>query len=170
MLNRSPLSLRTVAGLVVRLTFPALLLTACNADAQRPRSAAANEDWVTAENYRLTMPMLRKALTALYTPGARTECAEESGDPAAMSLAEMQALLDGCAPVRRAAAAQGISTREAALVWKALTVVSSRLATEEGAKASGKAAAPLPAGVLRDNVALVRQNEAELAKLSGESE
>jgi hypothetical protein len=37
---------------------------------------------------------------------------------------------------------------------------------EKSAKATGGTAAPLPARVLRDNVALVRQNEAELERLT----
>ena len=37
---------------------------------------------------------------------------------------------------------------------------------EESAKATGGTAAPLPAGVPRANVALVRQNEAEMERLT----
>jgi hypothetical protein len=40
------------------------------------------------------------------------------------------------------------------------------MATEESAKASGGTAAPLSPGALRDNVALLRQHEAELKRLS----
>ncbi len=82
-----------------------------------------------------------------------------------MSVAQMEAELDGCAPVQRAAAAQGVTTRELAQVSKALLQVGHRMAEEESAKATGGTAAPLPSGALRENVATVRQNEAELGRL-----
>jgi hypothetical protein len=165
---RSPLMLRTIVRTLVSLALPVLPLAACDADAQRQASASAE-----AEHYRLTMPTLRKALPVLYAPGAKTQCArpdEEFRDVAAMSVAEMQKRLEECPPVQRAAAAQGVSLRELALVYKAIMLASYRMAEEEIAKASGGTAAPLPPGALRDNVALLRQNEAELGRLSGDSE
>jgi hypothetical protein len=168
MYPRSPLMLRTVLRALVSLALPVLPLAACDADAQRQASAPAG-----AEDYRLMMPTLRKALPVLYAPGAKTQCArpdEEFRDVRAMSLAEMEKRLEECPPVQRAAAAEGISFRELALVYKAIMLASYRMAEEEGAKARGGTAAPLPPGALRDNVALLRQNEAELGRLSGDSE
>jgi hypothetical protein len=169
MLPRSPLTLRTVVQALVSLALPILPLAAGDADAQRQPSTASAD----AGDYRLTMPMLRKALPVLYAPGAKAECAEseeEYRDVRAMSVAEMEKLLDECPPIRRAAAAQGISLRELALVYKALTLAGYRMASEESAKVSGGTAAPLPPGALRDNVALLRDNDAELARLSGDSQ
>ena len=117
------------------------------------------------------MPVLRKALSALYAPGAQTECATsqaEFPDVRSMSVAEMEKLLQECRPIQDAAAAQSISIRELAQVYKALTLAGYRMADEESAKVSGGTAAPLPPGALRDNVALVLQNDAELGRLSGE--
>ena len=161
---RSPLMLRTIVRALVSLALPVLPLAACDADAQRQPSASAG-----AEDYRLTMPTLRKALPALYAPEAKTTCArpdEEFREVRAMSVAQMQKRLEECPPVQRAAAAQDISLHELALVSKAIMLASYRMAQEESAKASGGTAAPLPPGALRDNVALLRQNEAELARLS----
>jgi hypothetical protein len=146
------------------LVLLALTLAAPGADAQGQSSASADAD------YRLTMPVLRKALPVLYAPGAKTECTrsqEEFRDVRGMSAADMEKVLAQCEPIRTAAAAQEISIRELALVSKALTLTAHRMAEEESAKVSGGTAAPLPPGALRDNVALVRQNEAELGRLSG---
>ena len=87
-----------------------------------------------------------------------------------MTVAQMQSELEGCAPVQRAAAAHGVTTRELALVSRALLQAGHRMAEEESAKATGGTAAPLPPGTLRDNVALVRQNEAELGRLIKEQQ
>ena len=43
-----------------------------------------------------------------------------------------------------------------------------RMAEEESARVSGGTASRLPPGTLRDKVALLRQNEAELGRLTGE--
>ena len=157
--------LPAVATTAVGLVLSALLLGAGIARAQRPFAAIDQ----TAESYRLTMPVLRKVLPVLNATGVKTECPRNGGlfrDVDAMRIAEMEAVLDRCVPVRRAAVAQGVSTREAALVAKALIRAGRRITEEESAKATGGTPAPLPAGVLSDNVALVRQNEAEIARLS----
>lgn len=165
---RSRRTLRALVRTALSLTLPLLALAASDADAQRNASAASGG----AEDYRLTMPVLRKALPALYAPGADAECAqkgEDYRDVRAMGVAEMEQHLNTCAPVKRAAAAQGIAIRELALVSKAIVQASYRMAEEESAKVSGGSAAPLPAGVLRDNVALLRQHESELSRLSPRS-
>ena len=164
----SPLTIRIAAKALACLALSGLPLAACDAGAQRQPSAASTE----GEDYRLTMPTLHKALPVLYAAEAEEECrrpGEEDRDVRAMSIAQMEQRLEGCPPIRRGAAEQGISLRELALVFKAIMLTSYRLAQEEGAKATGGAAPPLPPGALRDNVALWRQNEAELARLSGHS-
>jgi hypothetical protein len=162
-------TLRTAVRALACLALSGLPLTACDADAQRQTSAQAAE----GEDYRLTMTTLRKALPVLYAGEAEKECrrpGEEDRDVRAMSIAEMEKRLEGCPTIRRDAAARGVSLRELALVSKAIMLVSYRMAQEESAKATGGTAPPLPPGPLRDNVALMRQNEAELARMSGESE
>ena len=131
-----------------------------------PEAAAQNESGASSD-YRLTMPVLRKALPALYAAG-KERCTERRRTPqeiAAMTIGQMEAELQGCAPVQRAASAQGITTRELAQVSKALLQAGHRMAEEESAKATGGTAAPLPPGLLRDNVVLLRQNEAELGRI-----
>ncbi|MEO6058250.1 MAG: hypothetical protein ABIQ49_15610 [Gemmatimonadales bacterium] len=164
MTARLPPTLRTLARAFVILALPLLPLAAPPAAAQRQQPAASAD----AGDYQLTMPMLRKALPVLNAPGAKTECAQkkdEHRDMRTMSAALMQKFLDDCPPVRRAAAAQGISIFQLAQVYKAITQAGYRITEEEGAKVSGGTPRPLPPGALRDNVALVRQNEAELARL-----
>ncbi|HEX6667978.1 MAG TPA: hypothetical protein VF061_00385 [Gemmatimonadales bacterium] len=164
----SPLTIRVAAKALACLALSGLPLAACDAGAQRQPSAASTE----GEDYRLTMPTLHKALPVLYAAEAEEECrrpGEEGRDVRAMSIAEMEQRLEGCPPIRRGAAEQGISLRELALIFNAIMLTSHRLAQEEGAKATGGAAPPLPPGALRDNVALWRQNEADIARLSGHS-
>jgi hypothetical protein len=164
----SPFSLRTAVRALACLAFPGLL-AACNADAQRQPAAASAE----VDDYRLTMPTLRKALPVLYAPEAQGKChrpGEEASEVAAMSLTEMEKRLEACPVIRSGAAAQSISIRELALVTKAMMLASYRWAQEESAEAAGRTAPPLPHGALADNVAVMRQNEAELARLSKESE
>ncbi|HET7240589.1 MAG TPA: hypothetical protein VFI77_05490 [Gemmatimonadales bacterium] len=72
--------------------------------------------------------------------------------------------------MQRAAAAHGVTARELARVSKALLQARHRMAEEESAKATGGTVAPLPAGALRDNVALVRENEAEFGRLIKEQQ
>ena len=151
---------------LVRLAFGVAFfaLVACAPDAAAQRPAGAPSD------YRLTMLVLRKAIPVLYAAG-KESCTRRRRDQrelAEMTVAQMESELEGCAPVQRAAAAHGISTRELAQVSKALMQVGHRMAEEESAKVTGGTAAALPSGVLRDNVTLVRQHEAELGRLAGE--
>jgi hypothetical protein len=153
---------RRLSRVLAQLALPALVLAACDAVAQRQN--------VSVDEYRLSMPMLRKVLPVLYAPRMDTCPRRAPREVAAMSVAEMQEQIEHCAPVQRAAAAHGVTTREVALVSKALMQVGIRMAEEESAKATGGTPAPLPPGVLRDNVALVRQNEAELGRLTRRSD
>ncbi len=121
-----------------------------------------------AERYRLTMPTLRKVMPALNDPGrAQCEQREEKQNPFAMTLAELTTSLERCAPIRNAVAKTGVSTRAAATILAAVLYASRRMAEEESAVAMGKQAATLPPGPLKDNVALLRQNQAELGRLTG---
>ena len=126
-----------------------------------------------AERYRLTLQALRAVLPAVQSPG-RSECEkrEAKRDPFTMTLAEMTATLERCAPLRADLAKAGVSSRDAASVLGAFMYAARRITMEESAIAQGNTAAPLPAGPLKDNVALLRQHEAELRRLtrpSGES-
>jgi hypothetical protein len=57
------------------------------------------EDTRTIDAYRLTMPVLRKVLPALYAPEGRS-CPRENGrDPHSLSIAEMTRSLERCGPV-----------------------------------------------------------------------
>ncbi|HEX2218963.1 MAG TPA: hypothetical protein VHG35_09170 [Gemmatimonadales bacterium] len=165
----SPLTPRTALRALVSLALTVVPITACDADAQRPPSTASAD----AEDYRLTMPVLRKALAVLYAPEAEVECAKPedgSGDPRSMSVAEMERRMAKCPAVRRAAANQGMTLGELARAYKALTLASYRMAEEESAKLSGGRAAPLPPGALQDNLALLRENEAEIGRLTKDPE
>ena len=128
----------------------------------------AQADARAIESYRLTMPVLRKVLPALYHPdaGACEKGKNENRDPSRMPLAEMTARLEECAPVRNAVRRSGLSTREAALTLAALVRASKRSAEEESAKAAGGQAPATGPGPLKDNVRLIRDNEAELGRLA----
>lgn len=145
------------------------LLDAPEAIAQAPQQPAAE----APGEFRLTMPLLREALPILHARGAEREChkpGEEYRDLLSMPLAQVEQRMSECPPIRKAAAAQQASIRELALTYKALLLASYRIAEEESATMRGSSAAPLPPGALRDNVSLMRANEAELARLSKASE
>ena len=121
----SPLITRIAAKALACLALSGLPVAACDAGAQRQPSASSTE----AEDYRLTMPTLRRALPVLYAAEAENECrrpGEEGRDVRAMSIAEMEQRLEGCPPIRRGAAARGISLRELALVFNEIGRASCR--------------------------------------------
>ena len=94
-----------------------------------------------AKEYRLTLVALRKFLPALRADQwARCEQRDAKRDPFAMTLAQMAAALDRCAPVRTALAKTGVSTREAASVLGAFLYAGRRITEEESAKALGQQA------------------------------
>ncbi|HUF35343.1 MAG TPA: hypothetical protein VMN37_05290 [Gemmatimonadales bacterium] len=120
-----------------------------------------------AQQYRLTLAELRKVMPAVGTLGQeRCEKREETRDPYSLTLAEMTASLERCEPIRAALAKAGVSSKEAAAVLGAFMYASRRITEEESARAMGKQAPALPAGPLKDNVALIRQHEAELRRLT----
>lgn len=120
-----------------------------------------------AQQYRLTLAALRKVMPAVGAPGQEScEKREETRDPYSMTLAEMTASLERCEPIRAAIAKAGVSSKEAAGVLGAFMYASRRITEEESARAMGKQVPALPPGPLKDNVALIRQNEAELRRLT----
>jgi hypothetical protein len=120
-----------------------------------------------AEQYRLTLAGLRKVMPALRDPAqAKCEQRENKRDLFALTLAEMTATLQRCEPILAALARNGASAKEAASVLGAFMYASRRITEEESAIAMGKQAPPLPPGPLKDNVALIRQNEPELRRLT----
>ena len=120
-----------------------------------------------AEGYRLTLKGLRAVMPAVQSP-AQSACEKpaEKRDTFAMTLSEMTATLEGCAPIRAELAKAGVSSKEAASVLGAFMYAGRRITEEESAIAMGQTAAPLPPGPLKENVALLRQNEAELRRLT----
>ena len=138
------------------------------------RSATAQAGYPSgppgAEQYRLTLAGLRKVMPVLRDqPQAKCEEREAKPDPYALTLAEMTATLERCEPIRAALAKTGASAQEAASVLGAFMYAGRRITQEESALALGKQAPPLPPGPLKDNVTLIRQNEAELRRLTQSS-
>jgi hypothetical protein len=106
------------------------------------------------------MPVLRKVLPALYAPGAQGCPRDRTRDPHTMSIADMVAMLERCAPVVQSLRRAGIPVRDGAIVFASLL----RTAREVALK-SGKATDIAP-GVLRDNALLLQQNDPELKRLT----
>ena len=144
----------------------ALLAWSVPGPAAKAQGSPARSD-PAIETYRLSMPTLRKVLPALYHPEARAceKGKNENLDPASMPLADITARLERCEPMRDAIAKSGVSTTEAALTLAALARASKRSTEEASAKAAGGQAPPLTPGALKDNLTLIRENEAELGRL-----
>jgi hypothetical protein len=141
---------RRVAALSLALVVATGLSSSATAQG---RSA---EDTRRIESYRLTMPMLRKVLPAVY---GRTCERRRDLDPSALGLAEMTRMLEACAPVAQSLRQAGLTSGDAALLLAALLNASRRVALQ-----GGKASA-LPPGVVRDNALLLEQNDPEIRKL-----
>ena len=114
------------------------------------------------ESYRLTMPMLRKVMPALYSPGAES-CPRDRRDPRTLSLAEMAQMIDRCVPMTQALRRAGVPSREAALVMASIYRTAEAVAIRRGD------ANAVDQGPLRDNALLMQQNDAELKRLTGET-
>jgi hypothetical protein len=118
------------------------------------------EDTKTIEEYRITMPMLRKTLPAMYALGT-TRCEERRRtDPHALSLDEMTRKLEACSPVMQSLRQAGVKPGDAALLYAALLHTARELGRRGGQSAA------LPPGVTRDNAVLLEQNDAEIRKLT----
>ena len=111
------------------------------------------------DNYRLTMPMLRKVLPALYAPGAERCPQNRTLDPHTTSIADIQRMLERCPPMAEALRKGGVPVRDGAIVFASLL-----LTTKEAALKGGKASDIAP-GVLRDNALLLERNDPELRRL-----
>lgn len=153
---RSRVPLRAFGAPVLVLGVAGALLLASPARAQE-RSA---EDLQAIDSYRLTMPMLRKVLPALYAPGAQSCPRAKDRDPNSLSIAEMTRSLERCAPVMQALERGGMPAREAAIVLGSLLRTGQRVAMQGGR------ASALPPGVARDNAVLLEQNDPEIRKLT----
>jgi hypothetical protein len=112
------------------------------------------------DGYRLTMPVLRKVLPALYAPGAGSCPRDRNRDPHAMNIADMMQMLERCAPVAQALRRAGVPARDGAIVFASLLRTAKAVALQ-----SGKASAVAP-GVLRDNALLLEQNDSEIKRLT----
>ena len=123
------------------------------------RSAA---DTKIVESYRLTMPVLRKVLPALYAPGAQS-CPRDSRDPRTLSLAEMAQMIDKCAPMAEALRRASVPSRDAAIVMASLYRTAEAVAIRRGD------ANAVDQGALRDNALLLKQHDAEIKRLTGET-
>jgi hypothetical protein len=118
------------------------------------------EDTRAIDSYRLTMPVLRKVLPALYAPGAQSCPRVKDRDPNSLSIAEMTQSLQRCTPVMHALARAGVPAREAAVVFASLLRTGRQVAMQRGR------ASALPPGVARDNALLLEQNDPEIRKLT----
>lgn len=116
----------------------------------------------TIESYRLTMPVLRKVLPALYAPQRKNCEQNEQRDPQTLSLAELTKTLERCWPVMEKLNEAGVPPSDAALVLASLYSTSHAIARRNGD------AQAVPPGALRDNALLLQENDAELAKLTNE--
>ena len=163
---------RTLVRCIMSIALLALPAVAATARAQ----GKGPEDMRTLANYRLTMPTLRKVLGAIREMKAdaeskKLEAAGEEGfnkDIASMSLAEIAAEYDRLPPAKRAIARSGLSTREWVTAFASFIWATRVIGEQELAKMSGKA--PItPGHVPQENVDLVRQNEAEIERLRGDS-
>ena len=149
-------ALRPSGAAVFALTLVAALTLPSPAPAQ-VRSVAESK---AIDSYRLTMPMLRKVLPALYAPGAQSCPRAKDRDPNSLSIAEMTRSLERCAPVIQALERGGMPAREAAIVLGSLLRTGQRVAMQGGR------ASALPPGVARDNAVLLEQNDPEIRKLT----
>ena len=117
------------------------------------------EDARVIDDYRLTMPMLRKVLPALKAapPGCK---AAEVRDVQTLSIKQMTRMLEECYPVSMALQDAGVAPRDAAIAY------GSMMRTAQAVALQGGKASAVPAGPLRDNALLMEQNDAELRRLS----
>ncbi|HET8623002.1 MAG TPA: hypothetical protein VFM14_05530 [Gemmatimonadales bacterium] len=140
-----------------------LALTLAAADSLASPAAAQGrsiEDTKTIDSYRLTMPVLRKVLPALYAPGAQSCPREKDRDPNSLSIAAMTRSLERCAPGMQALSRAGVPAWEAAIVFGSLLRTGQRVAMQAGKESA------LPLGVVRDNALLLEHNDPEIRKLT----
>lgn len=147
--------IRCALALGLALLTSAMIAPAAAAQGRPPADARI------VESHRLTMPMLRKVLPALYAPGAQS-CPRDTRDPRTLSLAEMAQMIERCAPMAQALRRAGVPSREAALVMASLYRTAEAVAIRRGD------AGAVDPGPLRDNALLLQQNDPEIKRLTGE--
>ena len=147
--------IRIAPGIALALLASPVIAPIASAQGRSPADARL------VESHRLTMPMLRKVLPALYAPGAQS-CPRDQRDPRTLSLAEMAQLIERCAPMVQALRRAGVPSGEAALVMASLYRTAEAVAIRRGD------ASAVDPGPLRDNALLMQQNDAEIKRLTGE--
>ena len=147
--------IRFARALGLALLTTSLLTSGAAAQGRSPADARI------IDGYRLTMPMLRKVLPALYAPGAQS-CPRDRRDPRTLGIAEMAQMVDRCAPMVQALRRAGVPSREAALVMASLYRTAEAVAIRRGD------ASAVDPGPLRDNALLMQQNDSEIKRLTGE--
>ena len=150
----APQRLTTTFG--VALLAASLLASGAAAQGRSPA------DTKVVESYRLSMPVLRKVLPALYAPGAQS-CHRDSRDPRALSLAEMTQMIERCAPMAQALKRASVPSRDAALVMASLYRTAEAVPIRRGD------ASAVDQGPLRDNALLLKEHDAEIKRLTGEN-
>ena len=147
--------IRFARALGLALLATSLLTSGAAAQGRSPADARI------IDGYRLTMPMLRKVLPALYAPGAES-CPRDRRDPRTLGIAEMAQMVDRCVPMVQALRRAGVPSREAALVMASLYRTAEAVAIRRGD------ASAVDPGPLRDNALLMQQNDSEIKRLTGE--
>jgi NAD(P)-dependent dehydrogenase (short-subunit alcohol dehydrogenase family) len=164
MLHRCLLSFRFAGRTIVTaacLTFAGLVIAGSPAGAQGPATLKAIGE------YRLTMPTLRKLIAAGKAVNAAPDAAAINaalGRPA-MSIEDVTGTIDRYPAAKQAVSASGLSAKEFATAYLAYFHTVRHLADAEMRKAQGQTVGP-PAHVRPDNVQLIKDNQAELARLS----
>jgi hypothetical protein len=153
----SPVAMSLRHALLVPL---AAALVASSAAAQG-RSA---EDARAIDGYRLTMPIIRRVLPAMYAMGRESCRSERVSDVHALGLAEMTRRIERCAPVVQSLRQRGVAPRDAALFYASMLRVSQQLALKGGDSSA------LPPGVIRDNALLLERNEREIRQITETAE
>ena len=146
---------------VACLTIAGLVATASPTGAQGPATLRAIGE------YRLTMPTLRKLIAAGKAVNTAPDAAAINaalGRPA-MSIEDVMGTIERYPAAKRAVSASGLSTEEFATAYLAYFYTVRHLADAEMRRAQGQTVGP-PAHVRPDNVQLVRDNQAELTRLS----
>jgi hypothetical protein len=159
---------------------------ACNGDEQpgardSGTQASSREPAGASPQYRLTDPVVRKVAAVMreWDPkgpppssadqaeqaayfGKQTDAAVWVGKAANTSVAERTAEFDRIPELKAAIARAGLSTPEFAEAWLAYVSAKQYLMEEDAARKTGDdPPTPLPPGVLKDNVELIRQMERE---------
>ena len=140
-----------------------------------PAARAQSADEKALASYRLTMPTIRKLVAVqekimevAASPDAKKWAKElERQSSGNATIAELSAAYDRVPPLKQAIASSGLSTREYVTAFFSFFQAAMMVSVQEYAQQQGsKEAAPLPAGVSKENVELVRQNKAEIDQIS----